>query len=272
MNKIRLILVLSFLMSAVSLQAQEEEVIISSENIEAAEKVRTRFKVKPKYRYVDSTQQRTLIKIAFQPEYNKYPGQYDYRVSRARGMGRSIVVGYERLLKNYQFSLFIDNTTRLYSHDGAGFDYESKFRFQDTRGNNLNRGGEFDANISSFDIGAKFYYQQRKKVEYGASGVNPFSEYVFFRIKDVLSFAQRTTIVRSINSGLLERQIEERRWIADPGYVVIGWGTQRRIYNRFLIDLHVGGGLKVAGTRDHAFRDVILNVGLNFGLGLGRRN
>lgn len=266
-------LLLLFIAASASLQAQEEEeVIISSENIEEAEKVRTRFKVKPRYRYVDSTQQRTLIKIAFQPEYSKFPGRFDLNAPRARGLGSSIVLGYEHLLKNYQFSLFIDNSTRLYAPSEAGFDYQSKFRFQDSRGNNLNRGGEFDTHLSSFDIGAKFYYRQRKKVEYGASGVNPFSEYVFFRIKDVLSFAQRTTIIRSINSGLLEREVKERRWIANPGYVMMGWGTQRRIYDRLLTDFYVGVGVKIAGTRDHANRSAIINVGLNIGLGLGRRN
>jgi len=251
----------------------QEEVILSSEKIEEAEKSTALLKVRPRYRYVDSTNQKTLITIAYRPQRRQFPGSfepiYQYQPSP---FGNTLVLSYERLLRNHQFSFFIENTTRLYAAGNSGYDYDNKFRVVDNFGNHLNRGGEFDANLTTFDIGAKWYYRQKRKIEYGASGINPFGEYLFLRVKNVVSFVHRTTLVLSSPFGLTDLHVEEKKWLINPGYLMAGWGTQRTIYKRFLIDFYVGFGLKVVGQRTHVYRDVLVDIGLSLGLGLGKRN
>ncbi len=254
---------------------QEEEVILSSASMKEAEEWNTRLVVKPKYRYVDSLELRTMISLALQPNFMKFPG-YEETVSidKLPKTGVSAILFFEKFLADSGLTFFVENTLRLYESSPNYWDYRYKMRMayegsaEDVTVENRK------ANIYSLDIGLKYYFLLKKKSEYGASGINPFNEYAFVKLKDVVNYSStyHLTYDPVQYKGYLLRREDSTEWVIMPSYIVFGIGVQRRFLGRGYLDFYVGGGINAFNNRAiRNYKDYMLEMGLNVGVWLGAK-
>lgn len=213
-----------------------------------------------------------MISLALQPNLRKYPGNAERSPwVKSAGFGVSLVVGYERFISNTGFTFFLENTLRLYSAKGVYFDYRSNV----STANSTIEPQEYietrEANIYSLDFGVKYYFRIKKKEAYGATGINPFNEYVFLKVKDIVNYAEEHQLMYYNYSQYLLRRVDSRGWVVEPSYFLVGIGLQRRFLERGIVDFYVGAGPNLLNNRTHHYQDILIEFGLNVGIWIGKK-
>lgn len=128
------------------------------------------------------------------------------------GMGMQAVVGYEKKFsRSFSFTGEVVNYINIFS---------PKTNNPELRYNGLWRSG---LNVSS-----RYYYSQKREIEKGISGNNLLSNYIEFRVEDLLTYAK-------VNESTYLRN----DFISRPN-LVLAWGLQRRIGRYGYFDFAAG--------------------------------
>ena len=234
-----------------------EEVIIASSNMNVARSEVSGFRIRPKYRHIDMSESGSFFKIAYVPQITKYPNR-----DSPNGMGHTIMLSYERFIPRSFFSIQIENITRLYNSNQKGYDYIHK---ENLDGYPYRRTDAY-ANISTFNVSLRYYYDLKKRQKYKASGKNLFNNYVFVRLQDLLSYQEKTTTVFDSSSWLLIHQKVKKSAVSEPAYLMLGWGTQRKYLDRILLEVNAGIGFRTHHAFDSSFAQEIM-FKMNFNVG-----
>ena len=107
------------------------------------------------------------------------------------------------------------------------------------------------------------------RIEAEAGGKNPFSEYIFFRLRDIAAYTN-TTELEFDRQRNLQRHVSGRRWLVQPAYISAGWGVQRPFFGKLLLDASVELGVKAHSffSTEFVHKDFTVDFNLFIGLGL----
>lgn len=98
------------------------------------------------------------------------------------------------------------------------------------------------------NLGARYYYNKRKRIFQGRSGNNPYGQYVSLNLMSPLAFIDETSR-NWVPSGPLRSTLlskRERQYVgARLATLGIGWGIQQRLWQKVLVDVNVGPVVKL---------------------------
>lgn len=243
----------------------EEELLVASDLFQKSNEERRLMLLKPRFRYINKEDKRSLIKLGYRPDLG-----ITIANSQGKGYSHSVGLAYERLLNNSPFSWTVETFTRL-GKRGLGT-YEYKLRPDKLGEGQINgqwfTSGEYYNHRFRVHTTLRYYFNMNKRIGAEASGHNMASEYVFFRMRDILAYTEADKLVFNIER-VLESQIFEKKLLFRPAYFSIGLGTQRPFLNKGLIDFNIEIGRRFgASDFTHFHRDIFFDLNLFIGLGL----
>lgn len=243
-----------------------EELLLASELFKKSDEERRVMLLKPRFRYINKADKRRLLKVGAKPVFGQFPSRERYEQVRW-----NLAVAYERKARDKPFSWSIETITRFGEFNPLGYDYKIPARV--SGGGRVNgtyyNSGEFFAHRFRAHITLRYYYNFRNRQDAEVTGNNLYSEYFFFRLRDVLAYTEVNDF-RFTRDRQLSMHIGAKRWLARPGYVSMGWGMQRPILKKGLIDFNVEIGRRLLAVKDFVFvhKDLVIDLNIFIGLGL----
>lgn len=245
---------------------QKEELLLGSEVFMKTDEERRMMVLRPRFHYINTDDKPYLLKVGFAPNLGKYPSTFGFNK-----LGWSLGIGFEQRIKNSSWSWSIETQTRLYEAIPAGYDYRDS---GESTGAGVFRGdwlgsGTYYSHKFRMHASLRYYYNMAARIDAEAGGNNLFSEYFFLRLRDVAAYAGFVDIEFNNQQQLLYHS-EGDEWLFQPSYFSIGWGMQRPLFGKGLIDFNVGVGKRAHGlfSPDFYNRDFLFDFNLIIGLGL----
>lgn len=243
-----------------------EELLLASDLFKKSDEERRLMLLKPRFRYINKEDKRRLYKIGYRPAIAQFSG-----TRNAAPHTHSFALSYESKFGNSPFSWSLESLTRLGEMTLGTYDY--KIRPVVPRSGSLNgvwlSSGEFFNHRFRLHTTLRYYYNLKRRLEAEVSGHNMASEYFFFRLRDILNYAEVDDLTFD-DSFQLTRHVERREWVFRPAYFSIGWGIQRPFFNTLLIDINaeVGRRIPFSSGYDHFYKDFVVDLNVFIGLGL----
>lgn len=244
-----------------------EELLLASDLFKKSDEERRLMLLKPRFRYINMEDKRSLIKIGYRPDFG-FLSPTGNRLAVANNLG----FAYERKIKDSPFSWTIETVARIHKADLDEFHY--KIRPTVSREGVLDgswiANGEFFAHRFRVHAALRYYFNFRKRQEAEVTGHNLASEYFLFRLRDVLAYTEINEFDFTTDRQL-SLHIRKKKWLARPAYFSVGVGIQRPFLNKFLVDLNVAAGKRLPfgdSSFEFVHKDVALDINLFIGLGL----
>ena len=264
---------LALLLSATGLWSQEkdttrhkEELLLGSELFHKTDEERRQMVLRPRFRYINTTEKTSLLKIGYRPSYAKY-----LNLDRVEDFGGNIAVSYERMIKGTQFSWNVETLIPTRPVVPYGFDYKEvdEGAFGGLIEGQWINSGKFYLHAFRVHATLRYYYNMKARIKAEASGKNLYSEYVFFRFRDIAAYTHTTKLEFNRQANLLLHK-SGKRWLVQPTYISTGWGIQRPFLGKVLLDANVeiGARLHSAFSAEFVHQDFTVDFNLFIGLGL----
>lgn len=260
--------------------AQEGEVILASEHMKEAEMQANRALLRSRFKFADSISQQTLFFVAYRPTIRTYRNVHrdplrPFAPVDANGMGHVFLLGFESFIGNWPLTLRVENATQLNTIPNQTYDYGSvHFLFSRRPGFQQLTAAEHYANLSTIDIAFRYYFNLKERMRFDVSGRNAYHRYLYFQIKDLVSYSRKVDQFYDITTAALVTRRLEKGIFINPHYVSVGFGQQKRVFNSMFVDVRLG--LSYAPDRRvmklEAHDGILVDAALSFGLGLGKRN
>lgn len=243
-----------------------EELLLASDLFKKSDEERRLMLLKPRFRYINKEDKRRLLKIGYRPAIAQFSG-----TRNAPPHTHSIALSYESKFGDSPFSWSVESLKRLGEMVLGTYDY--KIRPVVPSSGSLNgywySSGEFFNHRFRVHTTLRYYYNLKRRLEAEVSGHNMASEYFFFRLRDILNYAEVDDLTFD-DSFQLTRHVHRREWVLRPAYFSIGWGIQRPFFNKLLIDINaeVGRRIPFSSGYDHFYKDFVVDLNVFIGLGL----
>jgi hypothetical protein len=158
------------------------------------------------------------------------------------GVGATVVTGYERkLTKSFSVTGELVNYINLFKPKN----YSSEIQYKGFWRTGLN-------------ASVRYYYSQKKQIREGSSGNNLLSNYLEFKVDDILTYG------RVVKSGKVETAVSSY-----PN-LILAWGVQRRIRKLGYFDDSVG--VKLLNSSIGYNNPVMPYAKIALGLGFSKKN
>lgn len=269
-----LLLVLLVLFTAYSALAQErdttrngEEILLASDLFKKTDEERRVMLLKPRFSYINMEDKLSIIQVGFRPYFGPISG-----TGNKCWFPANLGVGYERMLKEGSpFSLKVESIVRLHNNRLEEYDYKVRregMSFGAYQGRQLT-GGIYQAHRFRLHLSARYYFNFKKRLEAEVTGQNPFSEYVFFKLRDLTAFTEESVLDFNSDRQLLLHSVSDK-WVVRPAYFGIGIGIQRPIFGKLLLDMSAEVGQSIPFKKAEyvsTHRDVLIDINLFIGFG-----
>lgn len=244
----------------------KEEIIIASDLFSKTDLERRQMLLKPKFTYINFTNNATLFKLGISPSFGQNINSFKLVDIRP-----DIVLSYEQKIGNSPFSFNLESTTRIRSFNLGDYDYKARSKPQTSGrvGGKYLTNGDYYNHRFRVDLSLRYYYNLKSRLKAEVSGNNLFSEYFFFTIKDVSAYSEVDRLNFTVDSQL-RSQIRTRQWVSRPTFLSVGWGIQRSFLGKGLLDGNIEFGARFGKSAPLKYiqRDFLINLNLFIGLGL----
>jgi hypothetical protein len=245
-----------------------EELLLASELFKKSDEERRLMLLKPRFRYINKDDKRSLIKLGYRPDLG-----FNYRPAFGNISARThaIMVAYEKLIGDTPFSWNIETLTRLNSRPLGAYVYNfrTELQYSGNVGDRWLTNGEFFNHRFRVHASLRYYFNMKKRLAAEVSGYNMASEYVFFKIRDFLAYTEVDEL-NFMAHDLLSSHVFRKKWLVRPAYFSLGLGIQRPFLGKGLIDLNaeVGRRIPFSSGYDYFYKDFAIDLTLLIGLGL----
>lgn len=242
-----------------------EELLVASALFKKSDEERRLMLLKPRFRYINKSDKPSLLKLGYRPDFgialgNGHDGSY----------APNIVLAYEKLFKNSPFSWSIEALKRLGDRPLGAYEYTRRTGplHSGAIGGRWQPGGQFYNHRFRVHTTLRYYYNMNKRRKAEISGHNMASEYVFFRMRDMLAYTEVNQYDFTSERRLINHTFK-KEWIFRPSYFSLGWGIQRPFLDKGLVDFNIELGRRFP-TSDfiHFYEEVFFDINLFIGLGL----
>ena len=159
-------------------------------------------------------------------------------VINTRSIPLNLNLHYERMMFTNGLSFHVHLSANLVKYREWDYDYRDQEWPEGTKA--FEAIGKRKAWIN---LGARYYYNKRRRIFQGRSGNNPYGQYVSINLMSPLSLIDETSR-NWVPSGPLRSTLltkRERQYIGTRlATLGFGWGIQQRLWKTVLVDVNVG--------------------------------